>query len=205
MCTITLSAALKWEKETQFLFVFSLVNHNICTLSSNDSVRYNEPQRAFWAWLLKATSWQIHVGEQGREEASSWLSATTTPAPHRQDFFSDWDSRTSSGWHILMADAHRRTMFLYKGVTAIFYHQQLHSDCSLLICKSFAESSNWWSMVKCVIMCQLFELDLRTNVLPLMAILVMLPILQNSPLHIHIKVTPNLYYKDMFDLPQFRV
>lgn len=60
-------------------------------------------------------------------------------------------------------------------------------------------------MVKCVIMCQLFELDLRTNVLPLMAILVMLPILQNRPLHIHIKVTPNLYYKDIFDLPQFRV
>lgn len=122
------AASLKWEKETRFLFVVNLVNHNICMLSSNDNVRRNEPQRAFWARVLKATSWRIHVGEQGGEEASSWLCATTTRAPHSQDFFSDRDSVTSSGWHILMAGAHRKTMFLFKGVTAIiFYHWQYHS------------------------------------------------------------------------------
>ncbi len=115
------AASLRWEKETWFLFVVNLVNHNICMLSSNDNVRQNEPQRALWAWVLKATGWQIHVGEQGREEASSWLCATTTPAPHSQDFCSDRDSVTSSRWHILMADAHRKTKFFFKGVTASFF------------------------------------------------------------------------------------
>lgn len=49
------AVSLKREKETRFLFVVNLVNHNICMLSSNDSVRQNEPQRAFWARVLKAT------------------------------------------------------------------------------------------------------------------------------------------------------
>lgn len=142
------AASMKREKETRFLFVVNLVNHNICMLSSNDNVRQNEPQRAFWARVLKATGWQIHVGEQGREEASSWLCATTTPAPHSQDFFSDRDSITSSRWHILMADAQRKTMFLFKGVTAIFYHQQFHGDYNLSISKSLLwvqTDEVWWN------------------------------------------------------------
>lgn len=105
------AVVLKWEKETWPLFVFSFVNHNICMLSSNDNVRQNEPHRAFWAWVLKATGWQIHVGKQGRKEASSCICATTTPAPHSQDFFSDRDNKTSSGWQNLMADAHKKLRF----------------------------------------------------------------------------------------------
>jgi len=154
------AASLKWEKETWFLFVFNLVNHNICMLSSNDNVRQNEPQRAFWAWVLKATGWQIHVGEQGRGEASSCICATTTPAPHGQDFFSDRDSITSSGWHILMADAHRKTMFLYKGVTVIFFLTtvipQWLQSINLWI---FAVSSGWRNMMECINSCLLVELD----------------------------------------------
>lgn len=149
------AASLKWEKETWFLFVVNLVNHNICMLSSNDNVRQNEPQRAFWASVLKATGWQIHVGEQGRGEASSWLCATTTPAPHSQDLFSDRDSITSSGWHILMAEAHRKTVFLFKGVTAIFF---ITSNSTVTTIYQFllAVSSNWSSMVKCMTTCLLF-------------------------------------------------
>ena len=107
ICTQTQSLPVLTEKQKHNFFrVFNLVNHNIWMLSSNDSVRRNEPQRAFWARVLTATSW--HGGEQGWEEASSRLRATTTPAPLSQDFLSDRDSVTSDGWHVLMADAQKK-------------------------------------------------------------------------------------------------
>lgn len=119
------------HKETQFMCVVNCVNYNICMSSSNDNVRWNGPQRAFWARVLKATCWRIHEGEQGREEASLQRRATTARAPQSQDFFSDWDSVTSRGWHILMADAHRKAMLVFKGVTARFYHRQFHGDWNI--------------------------------------------------------------------------
>lgn len=116
------AVALKWEKETWLLFVFSFVNRNICVLSSNDKVRHNEPHRAFWAWVLKATGWQIHVGEQGRKEASSCICVTTTPASHSQDFFSDRDNKTSSRW------LWKKNCVLVQVTAVFFYPQDLLSD-----------------------------------------------------------------------------
>ena len=72
------------EKEKHNFSLFSILyNRYICMLSSNDNVRQNEPRRAFWARVLKATGWQIHRREQGREEASSCICATSTPGPSK--------------------------------------------------------------------------------------------------------------------------
>lgn len=102
------------EKRNVYFCCQSSKPQHFSVPSSNDNVRRNEPRRVFWARVLRPTSWRTHVGVRGGEEASWWLRVTTTRAPRSQDFFSERDSITSSGWHIRMADAHRRTMFLFK-------------------------------------------------------------------------------------------